>query len=142
MSRLSKSSLSYIHYFPMTESSADDSQNNSNWEEYKDEKGKEKDKWIEDGFTYPSKTHTDTGILTLIICAEVPGLQVWDSVNKKWLEVEKLVTPREDLFVIMGRKCELFSTVKESPFKATTHRVALPLNTERNSLLYFVDVPQ
>jgi len=81
-------------------------------------------------------------LLQLIICAEVPGLQIWDAVNQNWLEVEKLVTPKEDLFVIAGRKMQLFSQQKESVFKPTTHRVALPLNTERCSLLYFVDIPQ
>lgn len=43
--------------------------------------------------TYPSKTHTDTGILTLIICSDVPGLQVWDHINGGWIEVEKKFTP-------------------------------------------------
>jgi isopenicillin N synthase-like dioxygenase len=86
--------------------------------------------------------YLDTGILTLIICSDVPGLQVWDLQNKEWLEVEKLVIPKEDMFVIMGRKMQFFSATTPSPFMPTTHRVALPLNTERSSLLYFQDVPQ
>jgi len=140
--KLFKSSLSLIHYFPMPECSPDETFNNSNADEYVDGDDEQKDKITEGGLTYPSKTHTDTGILTLIICAEVPGLQVWDVVNQKWLEVEKMVTPKEDLFVIVGRKTQLFSKQRDSTFKPTTHRVALPLNTERSSLLYFLDVPQ
>jgi isopenicillin N synthase-like dioxygenase len=66
---------------------------------------------------------------------------VWDHVNNKWLEVEKLVDPGKDMFVVVGRKIELFRQSKEPIFKATTHRVALPLNTQRTSLLYFLDVP-
>jgi isopenicillin N synthase-like dioxygenase len=92
--------------------------------------------------TYPSKTHTDTGILTLIICSDVPGLQVWDTKNDEWLEVEKIVNPMEDMFVVLGRKMQLFAQDQPSVLMPCTHRVALPLNTERSSLLYFLDVPQ
>jgi len=115
---------------------------NDNSEYSTDPKDNDTDKLTQEGMTYPSKTHTDTGIMTFIICAEVPGLQVWDTLNDEWLEVEKICNPKSDLFVIAGRKLPLFyqKGAQESPFKATRHRVALPLNTGRTSLLYFLDV--
>jgi hypothetical protein len=67
---------------------------------------------------------------------------VWDVNNNQWLEVcaficfgsrfaiqpgfqvEKMVTPCVDLFVIMGRKMELFGAKpNENIFLPTTHRV-------------------
>eukprot|EP01119_Soliformovum_irregulare_P023477 TRINITY_DN8196_c0_g1_i2.p1 TRINITY_DN8196_c0_g1~~TRINITY_DN8196_c0_g1_i2.p1 ORF type:complete len:175 (-),score=35.49 TRINITY_DN8196_c0_g1_i2:26-550(-) len=140
--QLSRSSLSLIRYFPVGEVDAtpDDQKNNSNADEYVEEADAEKDLVKDVAYTYPSKTHTDTGILTLIICADVPGLQVWDIQSNRWIEVEKVFNPHTDMFVIMGRKMQFFSAQESSIFKATTHRVALPLNTERTSLLYFVDV--
>jgi len=107
-----KSSISLIHYFAAAE----------------------------DGT--PSNEHVDTGLLTLIICAQVPGLQVKDRLTEQWLEVEKMVTPGVDMFIIMGKKMELLANVhNENPlFKATFHQVALPNGTERSSLLFFLDV--
>jgi len=142
--KLQRSSVSLIRYFPVstTEATPDDRINNSNEYEVSSASDKDKDTDVQAGFTYPSKTHTDTGILTLIICSDVAGLQVWDIHNNKWLEVEKMVVPKEDMFVIMGRKMELFSKQSPSVFLPTTHRVALPVNTERSSLLFFQDVPQ
>jgi len=98
----------------------------------------------EDGMNVPSKIHTDTGILTLISCSDVPGLEVENRDNGEFLEVEKIYaeTARRDLFVIVGRKIEFFSRNQPPMFKATVHRVMLPYNIERNSMLYFVDVPQ
>ena len=86
--------------------------------------------------TYPSKTHTDTGILTLIICSDVPGLQVWDIHNNKWLEVEKLFNPGEDMFVIMGRKMELFALQSPPVLCSTTHRVVCFVVTNN-----YTDIP-
>jgi len=95
-----------------------------------------------DGLNNPSKVHTDTGILTLISCAEEPGLQVENRADGSFIEVEKLAEVRRDMFVIMGRKIELFAKNQPSMYNATVHRVMLPYNIERYSMLYFVDVPQ
>eukprot|EP01121_Diplochlamys_sp_Union-15-3_P000510 TRINITY_DN10446_c0_g1_i2.p1 TRINITY_DN10446_c0_g1~~TRINITY_DN10446_c0_g1_i2.p1 ORF type:complete len:301 (-),score=63.63 TRINITY_DN10446_c0_g1_i2:17-850(-) len=115
-----RSSVSTIHYFPVKKSDSSTEINNE-----------------------PSKTHTDTGILTLIMCASVPGLQVQDRSKDEntFIEVEKLVKPREHIFCIIGRKTELMSNVKPSVFTPTTHRVLLPFGVERYSLLFFMDVP-
>jgi len=92
--------------------------------------------------TTPSNEHVDTGLLTFIICAAVPGLQVKDRESGQWIEVEKLVSPLEDMFVILGRKMELLAQETPPYFTATEHRVALPPDTERHSLLFFLDVKQ
>jgi isopenicillin N synthase-like dioxygenase len=64
-------------------------------------------------------------------------------VNPGILRIFKYNKLGMDLFVIMGRKMEMFANqkLKEPIYKSTTHRVALPLHTERSSLLYFLDVP-
>jgi len=125
-----KSSISMIHYYPRKPP----------------EEREEGDKLGDDeeGQNVPSKTHTDTGLITLISCAEVPGLQVENRANGEFLEVETIYaeTARRDLFVIIGRKIELFARKEPAFFKATVHRVVLPYNIERNSMLYFVDIPQ
>jgi hypothetical protein len=46
------------------------------------------------------------------------------------------------MFVVPGRKLQLFAQDNPPTFVACTHRVALPLSTERSSLLFFQDVPQ
>jgi len=85
--------------------------------------------------------HTDTGILTVIVCSRVPGLQVWDRKNNDWLPVEKLLLETckkegEHLAIcIMGEKMGLFTDV----LTATLHRVMVQPNTVRYSMLYFMD---
>ncbi|KAL6077073.1 hypothetical protein QOT17_002381 [Balamuthia mandrillaris] len=92
----------------------------------------------------PSATHCDTGLLTAIVCAPVPGLQVKDKVTNEFLEVEKLVEPCQDMFIIMGNKIQQFCQhgAEASLFEPTVHRVMLPANTSRTSFLFFLDVGQ
>jgi len=124
----SKSSISVIHYFSRGPPG-----------QRPPAPGYEDD---EDGMNIPSKSHQDTGILTFILCSDVPGLQVENRSNGSWIPVETLNTPKKDLFCIMGRKIEIFaSTNKDTLYKATVHRVGLPYNTERYSILFFADVP-
>ena len=87
----------------------------------------------------PCDEHFDTGVLTLIMISEVPGLEVQDQKSGKWLELEKLGTPG-DLVVIMGRKVEMLFS-KEANLKPTFHRVRIPKNVERHSILFFFDLP-
>jgi len=94
---------------------------------------------------FPSATHCDTGFLTLIMCSTVPALQIKDRVTGDWFMPEKICTPKKDCFVIIGKKTEQFASFNNPDskmFRATVHRVMLPYNTQRNSLLYFQDVPQ
>jgi hypothetical protein len=71
---LDRSSLSLIRYFPVDKGSPgiersefnnfkDDNMNNSNDYEIQTKEDKDKDKFKEEGLTYPSKTHTDTGFI-------------------------------------------------------------------------------
>jgi len=87
----------------------------------------------------PLEEHVDTGVMTLIRVGEVPGLHVFDQLRKEWVEVEK-VAALNDLLLIMGRKMELLldGSVKLVP---TLHRVVIPKNKERYSMLFFMDVP-
>jgi len=126
------SSVSLIHYF------------GNDYNDFQSDNKKKEDienteEFHIEGIKYPSGTHTDTGIMTLITCAEVSGLQVWDRKTEKFLEVEKMFDPIADMFLIVGRKMNLFAR-KDKLFEPTTHRVALPAGTERSSLLFFMDV--
>jgi len=97
----------------------------------------------EDGLFVPSAVHTDTGILTLISCSEVPGLQVQPKGETNFIEVEKIFDPRRDLFLILGQKIEIFAqnNKEKAKYQPTVHRVHLPYETARSSLLLFADVP-
>jgi len=89
--------------------------------------------------------HTDTGILTLILCSEVAGLQVWDRKKKDWMEIEnnliekyKSQYPNQKFIMcILGEKAGLFTG--SEALKPTLHRVMMKSTTERYSMLYFMD---
>ena len=84
--------------------------------------------------------HYDTGVMTLIRLSDVAGLEVFDEIGKEgWIEVEK--EGREgDMVLIMGRKIELL-THKQANLHPSFHRVVLPPNTQRYSILFFFDLP-
>jgi len=87
----------------------------------------------------PCDEHYDTGIVTMILISEVPGLQVLDQSCGKWLDLEKLGTPG-DLVMIMGRKMDLLKS-ENAKLKPTFHRVNIPRNVMRHSILFFMDLP-
>jgi len=106
-------------------------------------------------------------MLTFIICSDVSGLQIKDRLKEQrdkrkrkqvvvlkefeeekeqeekdedFIEVEKIMTEGVDLFCIAGRKLSIFQADKDREiFLPTIHRVMLPGDTERFSLLYFMD---
>jgi hypothetical protein len=82
--------------------------------------------------------HYDTGVFTLILIGEIPGLQIWDPVAKQWLEMEKL-GQLHDLVLIMGRKIELL-VERGVPLKPTYHRVCINKSIRRHSILFFYDL--
>jgi len=94
-------------------------------------------------FFIPSNVHQDTGILTFIMCSDVPALQVRARGSNEWTTVEKLADPGTDLFCILGKKMEILRSNQNEDLKyeATWHRVILPYDTKRDSLLLFLDVP-
>jgi len=126
-----RSSISVIHYFPRN--APKEGEEKTHYD--RDQEGTE-------GVNVPSKEHTDTGVLTFILCSRVPGLQVQNKSTGEWTPVEILNDPESDLFCIMGNKMEIFSAEKEAKYKSTVHRVILPYGIERYSILFFVDVPQ
>jgi hypothetical protein len=64
-----RSSLTVVHYLPQETEDADDGNNDSNTV-------CPEDQLTQPGRIYPSKTHTDTGLMTMILCSTVSGLEV------------------------------------------------------------------
>jgi len=83
--------------------------------------------------------HADTGLLTFIRCACVPGLQIENRVTKEYFTAEEKFEPEKHLFCISGRKLHMMSAGDEKIFIPTLHRVLFDPTVERNSLLYFMD---
>jgi len=83
------------------------------------------------------KPHEDTGLITIGVRPEIPGLTIWDRLKNDWVEVEKL-TNEGDLICFIGHKLPLFSGC--NIWNATTHKVEIPVGTERNSLVFQLDV--
>jgi len=89
--------------------------------------------------------HTDTGILTLILCSQIAGLQIWDRQKAQWMEAEKGLiekyksqSPNQHLVVcIMGEKISVFTGA--ASLEPTLHRVMIKSTAERHSMLYFMD---
>jgi isopenicillin N synthase-like dioxygenase len=86
----------------------------------------------------PCDAHYDTGILTMILLSEVPGLQVENRETKEWIPIEKVGRPG-DFALIMGRKIDLLAK-KEVGLQPTYHRVQIPSNVVRHSILFFYDL--
>ena len=85
------------------------------------------------------------------MCSEVPGLQIFDKLNKVWIDVERLLTPKKDLVVMLGKKflgifCNLCLGQKAPVFtgsnelEPTIHRVLLEHEIHRTSMAFLFDV--
>lgn len=91
----------------------------------------------------PCDEHYDTGVLTVILLSEVPGLQVEnrhkpDWVTQEWIPVEEVGRPG-DFVVIMGRKIEILCE-RDCGLTPTFHRVQLRQDVMRHSILFFYDM--
>jgi len=86
----------------------------------------------------PLGEHVDTGVITCILCSDIPGLDMMDRRSNKYFLCESMYEPARHMFVIAGRKLELFSSKK--PITPTWHQVKIDVNTERYSLLYFWEI--
>lgn len=71
--------------------------------------------------------------------SEVQGLQVLDQLHNKYLNLEE-VGQVGDLVLIMGRKIE-FLLSEGAKLTPTLHKVVIPKNRERFSILFFMDLP-
>merc|ERR1712154_260670 len=119
-------SISLIHYF------------NKNGEKEEEEKLTGEDRLKNRTLEIPLGKHVDTGVMTLITCSDVVGLEVLDRKTDKYYYPEQTFDPKKHIFCIVGRKMELFSHKKE--IKATWHQVRIPVEKERSSLLYFMEI--
>ena len=92
-----KSSISIIHYFPQPSSS-----------------------------TPACDTHTDTGLLTIGVRSDVPGLEIK---NRRTGEFDKIEegdqAPLHEMVLFVGQKVPLFS--QSTVFESTEHRVVCQL---------------
>jgi len=91
-----------------------------------------------DEIHYPSSAHQDTGLLTLVVCSGVAGLQIYDKQTDTWMAMESNFEPRNYVFVFMGEKISLFSGCEQ--FVATTHRVVIKKSQCRMSMVFLLDV--
>jgi len=83
--------------------------------------------------------HFDTGLVTMILVSEIPGLELVDQQTKEWVPLEKLGKPG-DLVLIMGRKVQMVFN-NNAKLEPTFHRVMIPKSTRRHSILFFCDLP-
>jgi len=82
-----------------------------------------------------SSEHTDTGLITLIPCGEIPGLLVQDKKTKEWLQIEKMAGKGKFILLLGEKVVWLFS-----PLSSTRHKVEIPFDTERQSIVFLLDV--
>ena len=143
------SSLSVIRYYNMMnippESVVDEKEKDSSYDDSNAGDGMAP-KSIEDeigesaGASHvPCGEHYDTGIFTLILLSETPGLQVENRETKEWIPIEK-VGQTGDFALIMGRKIDLLKSHKNLPLTPTFHRVEKSNDVERQSILFFYDL--
>jgi len=111
----SMSSLSVNHYFPTAPT--------------------EEEKNIGASVREASSEHTDTGLITLIPCGEVPGLLVQDKKSKEWLQIEKMAGKGKFILMLGEKVVWLFSALS-----STRHKVEIPFNIERQSVVFLLDV--
>jgi len=82
--------------------------------------------------------HYTSGIFTLFICNEVPGLQIFDRRAKAWMDVERELRPGKDVIVTIGQKAKMFLNIEE--FEPTALRVLLEVSKEKYASAFLFDV--
>ena len=87
-------------------------------------------------------SHTDTSVLTLGLCSDVPGLELYDRKEKKWINGEMLVQKYTatgessvPLIVFVG---EVLQVLTRAYYRATIHRVRAPLHGTRVSCPFII----
>eukprot|EP01083_Nonionella_stella_P195534 720231_1 len=86
----------------------------------------------------PLDVHVDTGVITMVSCSDVCGLEMLDRKTNKYFKPEEIFDPNKHVFCHAGRKMELFSW--KNAIKPTWHAVRIPLSTNRLCLLYFMEI--
>lgn len=74
--------------------------------------------------------HTDTSFLTISPLCSVPGLEVYDSKEDRWVDVESVYPCSNTVVVLVG---ELLQILFRQRFRASVHRVRSPLAHHRVS---------
>ena len=74
--------------------------------------------------------HTDTSILTICPLCSVPGLEVYDPHDQRWVAVESEYVSSDTVLVLVG---ELLQIIFRQKFRASVHRVRSPLERHRLS---------
>jgi len=87
----------------------------------------------------PVDEHVDTNVLTLIRIGETPGLRIYDQLYGRWVELEKMAQ-KNDLVLLIGSKIHIFGD-HSMPLTPIKHKVIIPKNKERYSILFCLDVP-
>eukprot|EP01084_Bolivina_argentea_P221478 375109_1 len=118
------SSISVIHYF------------SENDEEKKDIDEKQIGKRVNE---VALDAHQDTGVMTFILCSDVVGLNVLNRKTNEYIAIEQHYNSNNCCFVIAGRKMEHIFSWKKI-ISATWHSVKIPVDQERLSLLYFLEI--
>ena len=84
------------------------------------------------------KTHADLSTLTLLIQDEQSGLQIFDNINKSWINAPYNINSNDNISQILcntGRFMEIWTN---NQYKSTLHRVMPQTNSERISIVFFV----
>jgi len=81
--------------------------------------------------------HYSSGIFTLFICNEVPGLQIFDRTAKAWMDVERELRPGKDVIVTIGQKAKMFLNIEE--FEPTALRVLLEVSKEKYASAFLLN---
>eukprot|EP01089_Gocevia_fonbrunei_P010475 TRINITY_DN2328_c0_g2_i1.p1 TRINITY_DN2328_c0_g2~~TRINITY_DN2328_c0_g2_i1.p1 ORF type:complete len:125 (-),score=13.65 TRINITY_DN2328_c0_g2_i1:4-378(-) len=82
----------------------------------------------------PCTEHTDSGLVTVIPCAESPGLELLDWKTFKWEPVEKQGRPVTTVAVLLG---ETFARLTCMHFQGTVHRVVRSCDSDMRYSLPF-----
>ena len=77
--------------------------------------------------------------MTFILCSDFSGLQILDRKTNKYIPVEDHYDANKCMSVIAGRKMEHIFLWKEV-IPATWHYVKIPIEQEKLSLLYFLEI--
>jgi len=81
--------------------------------------------------------HRDTGLITLLVSSNIPGLQIFDNYTKVYIDIEKIVSEYH-VVVMIGQKIPAYSS--SSDFNGTLHRVMTEPGAERSSMAFLLDV--
>lgn len=100
---------------------------------------------LEKAFYNNHSSHTDSGLMTLVVCTDEPGLEILDQKTKEWIAIEEILhkfaikqkeSHRSYATIFWGDSCAyLLPNKKNSIFIPCFHRVA-QCKKERYSVVF------